>query len=183
MKIRSDFVSNSSSSSFIVKGDVKRAIKMLDDLGEIPYPVDSNLSFMVTYKHRDASEIYDKLLETKYELNSMNYWDEDRKDDPENIEYCYVNLYVLVEALKDNNPVLDKILNFSIVSSENDTMAMIVLNMLYKYFQKKGFEVDASETEVDFLENEVINKRNFLLNLINEITNNTKGCKKKCHEN
>lgn len=182
MKIRSDFVSNSSSSSFIVKGDVKKAIKLLDNLGEIPYPVDSNLSFMVTYKHKDASEIYDKLLETKYELNSMNYWDEDRKYDPESIEYCYINLYDLVQAVNDKNPALDKILNFSIVTSENDTMAMIVLNMLYKYFQKKGFEVDASETEVDFLENEVINKRNFLLNLINEITN-TKGSKKKCQEN
>lgn len=182
MKIRSDFVSNSSSSSFIVRGDIKNAIKLLDDLGEIPYPVDSNISFMITYKHKDSNEIYDKLIESDCSYNSLNCWDEDRKDDPENIEYCYVNLYVLIEALKDKGPILDKIQSISIITSENDITAMIVLNMLYKYFQKKGFVVDASETEVDFLENEVINKRNFLLNLINEITN-TKGRKKKCHEN
>lgn len=181
MKIRSDFVSNSSSSSFIVKGNAKKAIKLINDLGNIPYPVDSNLSFGITYKHKDADEIYEELLETEYEYNSMNYWDEDRKDDPEAIEHCYIQLYKLEEVLKDKNPILDKIVTFSIVTSENDTLAMVVLNMLYRYFQKKGLEVDASETEVDFLEG--LSNRNFLLNLVAEISNNAKGRKKKCHTN
>lgn len=177
MKIRTDFVSNSSSSSFAVK-DIKKAITLLNELGDIPYPVDNNLSYTITYKHKDAKEIYDDILGRKYEPY-LDYWNRDRKIDPEEIEYSYeVDLYHLKQALEDNNPTLDKILTFAIVTSENDTMAMTVLNMLYKYFQKKGLEVDASVSEIDFLKSY---GESFLLNLVSEITN-TKGCEEKCQK-
>lgn len=178
MKIRSDFVSNSSSSSFIVK-DIRKAITLISELGDIPYEIDGSLNFTISYYHKDGKEISEKVMNQEYkkDIFDKNYWRYETQ--PDEIEYGWeIDFYRLKELIDKNDPILDKIISLSIESRESDSMTTSILYMLYEYFKRIGLNPDDSYSEVNF-RNDTIS--NFVINLVNkfsEINGDKEGCQK-----
>lgn len=137
MKIRSDYVSNSSSSSFIIKKDAAKAAKMfLEDFGDCIYgaydPLGETMNVGVKTKGMDSDSWLDwcnpgtfceDYIQGEYDS------DTDTHKDPK-------------------NP--DDIVEFGFECDDWDNASMGNLAFLHKYFKKFGFEVDDSGSEHNF---------------------------------
>ena len=137
MKIRSDYVSNSSSSSFIIKKDAAKAAKMfLEDFGDCIYgacdPLGETMNVGVRTVDMSEDEWFDWFSPERFcedyikgEYDSAT----DTHNDPK-------------------NP--DDIVEFGFDCDDWDNASMGNLAFLYKYFKKFGFEPDDSGSEHDF---------------------------------
>ena len=121
MKIRTDYVSNSSSSSFIVRDsnavkmfyeDFKESMKEYEPMGE---------TMCVRIKTKEHANSYD----------SMNYDD-------------------FVKSIEDGSLKFEDVEYICFDCDEWDATGMIYLNFLYKYFEKFGFHPDDSDSERNF---------------------------------
>ena len=128
MKIRSDYVSNSSSSSFMIKKNADEAFKMFcDDFAD--FLLDNYM----------PSEITDHIsinIKTKADLDSWNY----------------TSFEEFMESVKDGKMSFSDIANFGFTCDDWDSTGNMYLSFLMQYFKKFGFEPDTSESERDFTE-------------------------------
>ena len=128
MKIRSDYVSNSSSSSFMIKKNADSAFKMFcDDFAD--FLLDNYM----------PSEITDHIsinIKTKADLDSWNY----------------TSFEEFMESVKDGKMSFSDIANFGFTCDDWDSTGNMYLSFLMQYFKKFGFEPDTSESERDFTE-------------------------------
>ena len=121
MKIRTDYVSNSSSSSFIVRDS--NAVKMFyDDFKESMKeyePMGETMSVIIQTKEHAKSydDMYYDDFAKSIEDGSLKF---------EDVEYIYFDC------------------------DDWDATGMMYLNFLYKYFEKFGFHPDDSDSERDF---------------------------------
>ena len=138
MKIRSDYVSNSSSSSFIIKKDAAKAAKMfLEDFGDCIYgacyPLGETMNIGTkTKENMDSDSWLDWFSPEKFcedYIQGEYDSDTDTHKDPKNPE---------------------DIAEFGFECDDWDRESMGNLAFLYKYFKKFGFEPDDSESEHDF---------------------------------
>lgn len=137
MKIRNDYVSNSSSSSFVVETNASDAAKMfISDFGE----------FL-----KDAWN--DPLGETMH----IGYKLKSKKSDW--FDYSSPNVFCFAVEMKDKDDNedeeqekidLDDIEEIQFECDDYDNAAMMYLRFLYKYFEKLGFKPDDSNSEQDF---------------------------------
>ena len=152
MKARYDYVSNSSSCSFVIKDVAKFLDSLKADLGEISLPwfMEDKISFTVTCLEKDAEELESKLAGNEYKFKEYSDWDHEKKYKTtlEDEHYVYgVQLYRLVE----NRDVLDKVIRLSIETSEtNDSAAECMLGMLFEYCKTIGLRPDDAASETDF---------------------------------
>lgn len=121
MKIRTDYVSNSSSSSFIVRDsnavkmfyeDFKESMNEYEPMGE---------TMCVRIKTKEHANSYD----------SMNYDD-------------------FVKSIEDGSLKFEDVEYIYFDCDDWDATGMMYLNFLYKYFEKFGFHPDDSDSERDF---------------------------------
>jgi len=180
MKQRIDFVSNSSSSSFMVK-KASDLLKLLTDLGEIPYQLADQLRFRVYVKWKNYPEVYEfikgeKFVEPHYDSNT--YWRGSQykwtPPEPDYVDTIWdIDINQLVSISKDDSEhVLDKLEGIEIQTDDNyDQGALAVLSMLYEYFKIKGLEPDDSNSEVDFRKD----SNNFLVNLVTSLIQSKEG--------
>lgn len=171
MKIRSDFVSNSSSCSFSVS-DVKKTTKLLNKLGsDVNWNLEEDLEISIHYKHKYAKEIFEFFNpDEKYKEPDPYFWNgEWTKPDPESCDYLSVRIYQLISITPDIASKIE-IINFS--CDDYKDLVKLVLAMLYQYFTNHGVECDKSYTEINWDENEDT-KNNFIFNLAKEF--NKKG--------
>ena len=137
MKIRSDYVSNSSSSSFIIKKDAAKAAKMfLDDFGDCIYGSYNPLGETMNVGVRTVGMSEDDWID----------WNNPEK-------FC--EDYIQGEYDGDTDTHADPkkpedIVELGFECDDWDVASMGNLAFLYKYFKKFGFEPDDSDSEHDF---------------------------------
>ena len=140
MKIRSDYVSNSSSSSFMIKKNADEAFKMFcDDFAD--FLLDNYM----------PSEITDHIsinIKTKADLDSWNY----------------TSFEEFMESVKDGKRSFSDIANFGFTCDDWESTGNMYLSFLMQYFKKFGFEPDTSESERDFTEVD-----SFLTRILNKL--------------
>lgn len=139
MKIRSDYVSNSSSSSFMIEKKADEAFKMFcDDFAD--FLLDNYM----------PSEITDHIsinIKTKEDLDSWNY----------------MSFEEFMESVKDGKMSFSDIANFGFTCDDWDSTGNMYLTFLMQYFEKFGFEPDTREsehrlTEIDSFLTRILNK-------------------------
>ena len=136
MKVRADYVSNSSSSSFIIRKDAAKAAKMfLDEFGDCIYGAYDPLGETMNVGVRTVDSTDDWM-----DWNNPNKFCED---------------YIQGEYDGDTDTHADPkkpedITEFGFECDDWDNASMGNLAFLYKYFKKFGFEPDDSESEHDF---------------------------------
>ena len=159
MKIRNDYVSNSSSSSFIIKKDAAKAAKMfLEDFGDCIYGAYDPLGETMNVG----------VLTTKSGPDDWLDWDNPSK-------FC--EDYIQGEYDGDTDTHADpknpeEITSLGFECDDWDKAAMGYLAFLYKYFKKFGFEPDDSDSEHDFRDNDTFLGRILdKLEVVKETTN------------
>lgn len=158
MKIRSDYVSNSSSSSFVVSERPVEAARMfLDDFSEFlegAWNDPLGETFKIGYK-KPGDEWFDYCSPDGFcwgvERGNMKLKGEEYDDEGEVIE-------------------LPNITDLSFECDDYDNTAMMYLRFLYKYFEKFGFKPDDTNSEQEFRDGDCL-----LGKLLDRINNGGKG--------
>lgn len=152
MKTRTDFVSNSSSSSFVLyKEDVAKGLALLRGLAasvEIPWDVEEEFNINVYPKNKDFREV-SAILDDEYSANSL--WNQPGSQNPDEVSYESISLRFSNDSLeKLTADVIGKIEKIEIYLSDGCSQK-IILKLMYLFFEKNGCSPDAYETEQDFL--------------------------------
>ena len=138
MKIRTDYVSNSSSSSFVIRKDAAKAAKMfLDDFRDCVYGAYYPLGETMNVGVRTDDSSDDWLEWTGPEKFCEDYTQGEYDEDTDT-------------HADPRNP--DDITEFGFECDDWDGASMVNLVFLYKYFKKFGFEPDDSGSEHVFRE-------------------------------
>ena len=159
MKVRTDYVSNSSSSSFVINKDAGKAAKMfLDDFGQY------------------LTNCYgDSLGETFHagviERDSKDEWHEWMQ--PEDFAETYIQGKYNCDTDTHAYPKKpEDVVSLSFECDDWDRTGMMYLVFLYKYFKKFGFEPDTSYSEQPFPPEE---NDSFLGKILDRLNPNTPG--------
>jgi hypothetical protein len=137
MKVRSDFVSNSSSCSFVIRDNAAQAAKMfLEDFGGYlnsgwnTMGDSMNISFKLANEPEDAWCTWQSPSQFVCSFSGSSPEDGIEGRDPSSID------------------------ELSFECDDYDSSSMSYLVLLHQYFSKFGFKPDASESEKDFLDGE-----------------------------
>lgn len=167
MKIRSDYVSNSSSSSFVINERAPEAAKMfLDDFGEFLRAAwDSPMgdTFKIGFKQKgDKDEWFDYTAPDGL-CYGVDRGDKKLKGEEYDEEGCVIELPNLTELMFE--------------CDDYDNTGTMYLRFLYKYFEKFGFKPDDSDSEQDFRGEGDSCLLGKLLDRINNVENNNEDTK------
>lgn len=153
MKIRSDFVSNSSSCSFVINKLYLELAKNLIDSKlynlSIPYDIDNDINIFIYAKNKNVVKLY-KLLCKDDIKNIMLYKDEDPNDLSWNpIEFSVGEFIELVH--NDRKNVFDLIEQIEFVSNDYDSGPMN-LRDFYEFFDRNQCHPNAENSEREFID-------------------------------
>lgn len=157
MKTRLDFVSNSSSSSFILRGEYAakgiRLLKRIVESCEIPWEVEKEIVLHVHALNKNMP-VLSRLLDDdnygNYGRCSSSY-DYKNSDSPNERSWHSIEVPLSESGLsKLTDEALEKIEDIEFYFGDGNTLTL-VLKLLYIFFQKNGCCPDALDTEQDFM--------------------------------
>lgn len=159
MKTREDFVSNSSSCSFVLSegsaADGLKAFRACFGRDWIPYEVSEKIEVRCYVKNKWFREVETGLKgESSYE-DSYRPWGTGamQKKDPEEISWDSIGLSLdsLAGAAKDENAeILNKIDRVEFECEDSTEVGKFYLSLLYLFFERAGCAPDASDSEHGF---------------------------------
>ena len=142
MKTRTDFVSNSSSCSFVIN-DIKKTVQCLKSIngdGYIPSELDE-LDLRIYAKRSVLKELLDALD------REPSYYDNFTRD--LDIEDSYDFTLSQLENIPDE--LLQKISSIYITCDDYEQDKVMYLSMLYMFLKNEGVDVDCSDSERDLM--------------------------------
>lgn len=154
MKTRNDFVSNSSSSSFILRGEYAakgiRLLKRIVESCEIPWEVENEIVLHVHALNKNMPVLSKLLDDDNYgECNSS--YDYGSSNSPDERSWHSIEVSLSESGLsKLTDEALEKIDDIEFYLGDGNTLTL-VLKLLYIFFQKNGCCPDALDTEQDFM--------------------------------
>lgn len=142
MKTRTDFVSNSSSCSFVIN-DVKKTIECLKSLngdGYVPSALDE-LDVRIFAKRSVLKELLDVLDK------DPSYYDDFTKN--LDVEDSYDFNLSQLENIPDN--ILQQINSIYITCDDYEHIKVMYLSVLYLFLKNEGVDVDCSDSEQELM--------------------------------
>ena len=142
MKTRTDFVSNSSSCSFVIN-DIKKTVQCLKSIngdGYIPSEFDE-LNLRIYAKRSVLKELLDALDQ------EPSYYDNFTRD--LDIEDSYDFTLSQLENIPDE--LLQKISSIYITCDDYEQDKVMYLSVLYMFLKNEGVDVDCSDSERDLM--------------------------------
>jgi len=157
MKTRNDFVSNSSSSSFVLRGEYAakgiRLLKRIAESCEIPWEVENEIVLHVHALNKNMpalSRLLDDDNYGNYGRRGSSYGYEN-SNSPDERSWDSIEVSLSESGLsKLTDEALEKIDDVEFYLGDGHTFTF-VLKLLYIFFQKNGCCPDASDSEQDFM--------------------------------
>ena len=157
-KVRLDFVSNSSSSSFVVSNAKKFIENFSTDFKDIslPWELDEKISVTLKCLERDATPVEKYFSDVDYVYKPYSEYDIDHKwkTELDDDHYIYgARLSQLLECPKDILEKIDKDIVI-VTSEENDEFGKMILRLLMNYCKMRKLKTSIDDSEIDFTDQE-----------------------------
>lgn len=178
MKFRSDYVSNSSSCSFVISEPSKAFQQLQKDFSDVldcvPYDF-YELEVCISAKRKDMADIYGIFHESDWKEDSdYGYWAREQKaKDPEEVVDCWeFDLEQIFRFVRDWEAepvqmVFDKIVSIRISTDDAYQGRVNYLRLLYLYFEKAGMKIDCHDSEIQLEADE--SAKNFMAALMRKV--------------